>query len=153
MLIFGLGGGVSICEGVQHVVHPAPQTNVPVNYVVLGLAIVFEGAAWGVVLREFRKVKGPLGYLQAVRRSKDPATFTVLFEDTAALAGLVVALVGTTLGHLFHIPELDGAAPVMIGLIHCAVAAFLAFEAKGPLVGEGVVEVVQNRKRMRPVPS
>lgn len=138
VLIFGLGGGISLYEGVQHIIEPVHQTSVAINLVVLGLAIVFEGAAWWFAFREFRKVKGPLGYLQAVRRSKDPTTFTVLFEDTAALAGLVVALVGITLGHLLHVPELDGAASVVIGLILCAVAGFLAYEAKGLLIGEGV---------------
>jgi cation diffusion facilitator family transporter len=140
VLIFGLGGGISIYEGVHHVIHPVHQQSITINLVVLGLAIVFESAAWWIALREFRKVKGELGYIQAVRRSKDPTTFTVLFEDTAALAGLVVALVGITLGHLLNVPELDGAASVVIGLILCAVAAFLAYEAKGLLIGEGADE-------------
>jgi len=138
VLIFGLGGGVSIYEGVRHVAEPAQQANIAVNYVVLGLAMLFEGAAWWVAFKEFRKVKGPLGYLQAVRRSKDPTTFTVLFEDSAAMLGLLVAFVGVFFGHALGVPELDGAASVVIGLILCAVATFLAYESKGLLIGEGI---------------
>ena len=88
--------------------------------------------------REFLKVKGPLGYLEAIRESKDPTTFTVLFEDSAALLGLVTALVGVALGHALGIPQLDGIASVVIGLLLCVVAVFLAYESKGLLIGEGL---------------
>lgn len=138
VLIFGIGGGMSIYEGAKHVQHPERQTDPTINYVVLTLAFVFEGAAWLVAFRAFQKLKGPRSYLQAVRDSKDPTTFTVLFEDSAAMLGLVVAFLGIYFGHALDMPELDGLASVVIGLILCVVAGFLAYESKGLLIGEGV---------------
>lgn len=138
VLIFALGGGISIYEGVHHIAHPTPAGDLTIAYIVLGLAIVFEGFAWWIAFKEFRKVKGSRSYFQAVRQSKDPTTFTILFEDTAAMLGLVVALIGITLGKILGVPELDGIAAVVIGVILCGTAAFLAYEAKGLLIGEGV---------------
>ena len=96
VLLFALGAGVSIYEGVQHMLKPAPIHNPTVNYVVLALSLVFEGASWGVALRAFRAAKGDLSYWQAVRRSKDPPSFMVLFEDSAALIGIAIAALGTS---------------------------------------------------------
>lgn len=138
VLIFALGGGISVYEGILHIRHPEPVVNPLVNYVVLALAFVFEGGAWWIALREFRKSKGTAGYLAAVRASKDPTTFTVLFEDTAAMLGLLVAFLGIALGHSLGVPQLDGVASVVIGVILAAVAVFLAYECKGLLIGEGV---------------
>jgi cation diffusion facilitator family transporter len=138
VLIFGIGGGISIYEGLKHIQHPEAQTDPTINYVVLGFAFAFEGAAWFVAFREFRKLKGRRGYLQAVRESKDPTTFTVLFEDSAAMLGLIVAFLGVYFGHALGVPELDGTASVVIGIILCVVAAFLAYESKGLLIGEGI---------------
>jgi cation diffusion facilitator family transporter len=138
VLIFGIGGGISIYEGVKHIKEPEAQTNPTLNYVVLAFAFVFEGAAWYVAFREFKKVKGDLGFVRAVRESKDPTTFTVLFEDSAAMLGLIVAFVGVFLGHSLGIPELDGLASMIIGVILCGVASFLAYESKGLLIGEGL---------------
>lgn len=138
VLIFGVGGGVSIYEGFKHIHHPEKQSDPFINYVVLAFAAFFEGAAWFVAFREFGKVKGRRSYLQAVRESKDPTTFTVLFEDTAALLGLVVAFLGVFLGNALGVPELDGVASVTIGVLLCCVASFLAYESKGLLIGEGI---------------
>src|SRR5438105_2180844 len=99
LLIFALGAGVSMYEGIGHVLHPAAIRNPMVNYVVLALALVFESASWAVALKEFRVVKGQRGYFEAVRESKDPTMFIVLFEDTAALVGIVIALAGITASH------------------------------------------------------
>ncbi len=99
------------------------------NYLVLGLAVVFEGVSWTIALREFDQVKGRQGWLQAVRRSKDPTLFTVLFEDTAALLGLVIALVGLGLCQWLEMPVLDGVASVAIGLVLAGAAGFLAGNA------------------------
>jgi len=140
-LIFAVCGGISIYEGIKHIQEPAPSpadNNPIINYVVLALAFVFEGAAWWVALREFQKSKGDLGYFAAIRASKDPTTFTVLFEDTAAMLGLIVAFLGVFLGHAFDLPVLDGVASVVIGVILGLVAVFLAYESKGLLIGEGV---------------
>ncbi|MDX6806707.1 cation diffusion facilitator family transporter [Terrihabitans rhizophilus] len=143
LLVFALGAGVSIYEGVKHIMEPEPVTNPLINYVVLGLSILFEGYSWTVAFREFRSQKGRLGYVEAVRRSKDPTTFTVLLEDSAALAGLAIAFLGIWLGHTFGIPELDGVASVGIGLVLAATAVVLARETKGLLIGESASPEVQ----------
>ena len=136
IVIFALGAGVSIYEGVKHILHPRILTNAYINYIILGLAIVFECGSWWVAYREFRTSKGDMSFLEATRRSKDPALFTVLFEDTAALLGLIVALIGISLAQVLDVPELDGIASVVIGLILAATSGLLAYETKGLLVGE-----------------
>src|SRR3954466_1847374 len=88
LLVFALGAGVSIYEGIAHIRHPVEMTSPLVIYVVLALAMLFEGGSWWVALKDFRRVKGNRGWFQAIRESKDPTTFTVLFEDSAALVGL-----------------------------------------------------------------
>ncbi len=136
ILIFAVGAGVSIYEGVEKLKHPVPVHNAYVNYIVLGGAFVFEAGAWWIAFREFQRLKGPQGYLEAVHASKDPVVFTVLFEDTAAMIGITVAFFGIWLGEITDAPWMDGAASVVIGLILAAVAAILSYECKGLLVGE-----------------
>jgi cation diffusion facilitator family transporter len=136
LLIFGLGAGVSLYEGISHVIAPVPISNVIMNYVVLGLAFVFESMSWGVAIKEFRSTKGKRGYLEAVRQSKDPSMFMVLFEDTAALIGLTIAFVGIAASEALNRPVLDGVASIAIGVLLGVVAMFLAREAKGLLIGE-----------------
>ena len=136
ILIFGVGAGVSIYEGLQKVAEPHVVTNPVINYVVLGVAIVFEAGAWIVAFKEFRATKGRRGYWEAVRHSKDPALFTVLFEDTAAMLGLITALVGIALAQALDMPVLDGVASITIGAILALTAALLAWETKGLLIGE-----------------
>jgi cation diffusion facilitator family transporter len=143
VLIFGVGAGVSVVEGVAKIRNPHPVENIWVNYLVLGLALVFEGVVWIVALRAFHQVKGKLSWLRAVRQSKDPTVFTVLFEDTAAMLGLLVALIGLALGQWLDLPVLDGVASLVIGLILATTAAFLAFECQSLLTGEGVSPEVQ----------
>jgi len=92
ILIFAVGAGVSIYEGIHHIINPEPISNPMVNYIVLSLAIIFEGFSFTVALKAFAKVKGKWGYFEAVHRSKDPSLFVVLFEDFAATIGLFVAL-------------------------------------------------------------
>jgi len=136
ILIFAVGAGISVYEGVKHLLHPKPIENPQINYIVLALAMVFEGAAWFFAWKEFRKVKGGYGYIQAVQRGKDPSMFVVLFEDTAAMLGLVVAFLGIFLGQITGIPYFDGGASVVIGLILGATAIWLAYETHGLLIGE-----------------
>ncbi len=149
ILIFAVGAGVSIYEGVHRLLDPAPMEDVYLNYVVLGLAMLFEGAAWLMALREFSRAKGKWGYVEAVRRGKDPSIFVVLFEDSAALLGLVVAFVAVLLGQLTGVHYFDGAASIIIGLILGGTAAWLAYETKGLLIGESanpqVVEGIRKR--------
>ena len=136
ILIFALGGGISIYEGVQHLQHPKPIDKPLINYIVLGLAMLFEGAAWLFALREFTRAKGKWGYVEAVQRGKDPSLFVVLFEDTAAMLGLMVAFAGIALVDMTGILYFDGAASVIIGLILLGTAIWLAYETKGLLIGE-----------------
>ncbi|MGO4448582.1 cation diffusion facilitator family transporter [Phyllobacterium sp. TAF24] len=139
LLVFAVGAGVSFYEGLIHILEPEPVSNPIVNYVVLGFALLFEGISWTVALKEFRTMKGKLGYLEAVKQSKDPSVFTVLFEDTAALLGLIVAFVGISAAQLFNMPELDGVASIGIAIILGATAIFLARESKGLLIGESAL--------------
>src|SRR5690606_34316369 len=111
-------------------------------YVVLGFALVFEGWAWTVAWLEFKHSIGKGGLWQAVRGSKDPTIFTILFEDTAAMLGLIVALVGIFFAQYLGIPELDGVASVVIALILASVAVLLAIECKGLLIGESADPLV-----------
>ena len=136
ILIFAVGAGISIYEGIRHIQHPEPMQNIRLNFLVLGLAFVFEGAAWLFAFKEFSRAKGRLGYLQAVRDSKDPATFVVLFEDSAAMAGIIVAALGIWLAHATGLYWMDGAASVVIGLILATTAWLLAVETKDLLIGE-----------------
>jgi cation diffusion facilitator family transporter len=134
--IFAVGAGVSIYEGIRHTMHPRPIGNPQVNYIVLGLAMLFEGSAWLFAWRAFRQYKGDRGYLRAVHEGKDPSMFVVLFEDTAALLGLVVAFAGVLLSDLTGIQYFDGVASIIIGLILGATAAWLGYETKSLLIGE-----------------
>lgn len=138
ILIFAVGGGISIYEGIRHIQHPEPITDPAWNYVVLGFAIIVEGIAWTIALREFRSVKGSDRYLESIRTSKDPTTFTVLLEDSAAMLGLLTALIGIYFAHTLGVPAIDGAASIGVGLILAGVAVFLAYESKSLLIGESV---------------
>jgi cation diffusion facilitator family transporter len=137
ILIFAVGGGMSIYEGITHLLHPSPLGDPVWNYGVLAIALVFEGISWIVAYRQFSATQGQRGLWEAIQASKDPTVFTVLFEDSAALLGLVVALVGVFLGHRLSNPYFDGGASIIIGLILAVVAVLLAYESKGLLIGEG----------------
>jgi cation diffusion facilitator family transporter len=139
--IFGIGGGMSLYEGVAHIRHVAPEaihSNPTANYIVLAIALLVEGWSFSVAMREFWKAKGTLGPLQYIREAKDPSTYTVVLEDSAAMLGLLFAFLGVFFGHLFQNPYLDGVASIIIGLLLMCVAFVLAFETKGLLLGEGV---------------
>jgi cation diffusion facilitator family transporter len=136
LLIFSLGAGISFYEGVSHILDPVPISSPHVNYIVLVLAFLFEGASWIIAVREFDKQRGGLGYFEAATRSRDPTTFLVLFEDSAALVGIVIALVGTAASEWLAMPVLDGVASIGIALVLAVTAGFLANESKGLLLGE-----------------
>jgi len=146
--IFGIGGGMSIYEGILHIRHPNPLEDPMWNYIVLALAMVFESMSFTVAYRAFRSVKGDRRAISAIHHGKDPSLFTVLFEDTAALAGLVVAFVGVFLAHELDNPYFDGAASVVIGCILAVVAVWLAWESKGLLVGESADPALVDDIRM-----
>ena len=120
IMIFTVGAGVSIYKGIHHLLHPVAIQNPTINYVVLASALLFEGAAWYFALTEFTKAKGKWGYFEAVQRGKDPSIFVVLFEDSAAMLGILVALLGIFLTQITGNPYYDGIASVVIGLILAA---------------------------------
>ncbi|WP_375249177.1 cation diffusion facilitator family transporter [Sphingomonas sp.] len=154
MLIFALGAGISIYEGYLHILEPEPLRDPAVNYIVLGIAFVLEGGSWTLAMREFNATRGNAGWWKAIRASKDPAGFMVLFEDSAALAGLVLAAIGVWASHHFAEPRLDGAASIAIGALLAAVALLLAREAKGLLIGEsadaGLITTIRETLARRP---
>jgi len=136
LLIFAGGAGVSVYEGISHIRHPKPIDHVVVNYVVLGAAFLFEGTSWRVARREFRQAQGDMGWWEAIRRSKDPTTFVVLFEDSAALVGILIAALSIGLAVMLEEPRLDGIGSILIGIVLGIVAILLARESKGLLIGE-----------------
>ncbi len=144
ILIFALGAGVSLYGGIKHIIHPNELENPMINYIVLTLAIIFEGAAFFFALKEFKKVKGQLTYFEAVKRGKDPSMFVVLFEDGAALLGLVVAMIGIFLAQMTGNAIFDGIASVVIGLILAITAIWMAVETKGLLIGESADPAIVN---------
>ncbi len=138
VLIFGLGGGVSFFEGVQHLRHPEPMRDPAWNYRVLAAAALFEGVSFAISLHQFLKQAGATPFWEALHRSKDPTTYTVLAEDAAALVGLAIAALGIALGHRLDMPALDGAASLLIGVLLAGVAILLTWESRGLLIGEGI---------------
>jgi cation diffusion facilitator family transporter len=139
--IFGIGGGMSLYEGISHIRHVAPEAvhaDPTANYIVLAIALLVEGWSFSVAIKQFWKAKGSRSPWQFIKDSKDPSLYTVVLEDSAAMLGLIFAFLGVFFGHLFENPYLDGAASVAIGLLLMAVAFVLAFETKGLLLGEGV---------------
>lgn len=136
ILIFATGAGLSIFEGIEHIQHPGPIEDATIAYIVLGVSFVLEGGSWLTAMREFRRTQGNLGWWKAIRRSKDPSTFIVLFEDSAAMFGLVVAAAGVFLTHWTMNPLWDGTASIVIGVALAIVAFMLARESKGLLIGE-----------------
>lgn len=136
--IFALGGGLSVYKGIAHLNHPKPSADPFWNYVVLGCSFCFEGSTFLFGWKAFRIVKGNRGVLEAIHKSKDPASFMVVFEDSGALLGLAIAFLGLFLGHQLNNPYLDGVASIVIGLVLATMSFFLAYETKGLLIGEGV---------------
>jgi cation diffusion facilitator family transporter len=154
VLVFALGAGVSIYEGIIHMAAPEHAVSPLIAYGVLAIAFVLEGGSTFEAFKEFRAAKGSLGWVEAVQRSKDPPGFIVLLENGAAMAGIVVAAIGLGISQLTHDPRYDGAASVVIGIILGITALVLAYESKALLIGEaadpelvaGLRELVEKRK-------
>ncbi|UCC15304.1 MAG: cation diffusion facilitator family transporter [Gammaproteobacteria bacterium] len=136
ILLFAIGAGVSIYEGVHRLHAPEPVSSPIINYIVLGLAMIFEGGAWWVAYKEFNRIRGTRSWFRAVVEVKDPSILTVLMEDSAAMLGLMVAFVGIFLSDTLDMPMLDGVASIVIGCILAGAAALLAYETKALLIGE-----------------
>jgi cation diffusion facilitator family transporter len=149
VLIFGLGGGVTFVEGIAQIRSGEQVESLTLNFVVLGLAFLFEFASWVVALRAVQSDKGDQKFFKFVRYAKDPTKLTVFLESSAALIGIGIAALGIGLAQLLNIPELDGVASIMIGLLMCGVATVLIQESKGLLVGEAVVpDVAEELKKI-----
>ena len=152
ILIFAVGAGISIYEGIVHILNPREITKPIINYIVLGIAMIFESVPLYIAFKEFRRIKGKNGYIEAIKKGKDPTLFVVLFEDAAAMLGLIVAFIGIYLSTTTGILYFDGASSIIIGLILGLTAGVLAYETKGLLIGEsardsvidGIRRIVQN---------
>ncbi len=140
VLIFALGGGIALYEGIEHILHPRELKNVVWNYVVLIAAIIFEGSSLRIALKEFDKTRGNKSLIKELIDTKDSSTAAVVIEDTAALMGLVIALLSVFLGHITGIVYFDGAGSVLIGILLISVSFFFAVECKSLLIGEGLLE-------------
>ena len=149
VLVFSLGAGVSIYEGIIHLHYPHSTVSPLVAYIVLLVAFILDGWSTLEAYREFKATKGKLGWIEAIRRSKDPAAFIVLLENGAAMAGIVVAAVGLYLAELTANPFYDGAASIVIGVILGITAMLLAYESKGLLIGEAAdPEIVRGLREL-----
>ena len=136
LLVFALGAGVSIYQGVHRVIDPQPIEDPIVSEIVLAASFVFEGWSWGVSVRQFSKAKGKLGWYEAFVKSKDPPLFMVVFEDSAALIGIAIAAVGIALAAHFDMPLADGVSSILIGLVLACTSTLLLRESKSLLIGE-----------------
>ena len=149
IVIFAVGAGVSIYEGVHKIQEPTPVQSAHWNYLILGFAFVVEGGAWLIAWRAFDSTRGKRSMLAAVRASKDPSVFTVLLEDSAAMLGIVVAFLGIYLSEALDLPVLDGVASVLIGMILASAAIVLAQETKALLIGESAdPEILEEIKQV-----
>lgn len=156
--IFGIGGGMSLYEGVSHIrnVAPAAQMGDPtVAYIVLAISLFVESGSFTVAMKQFRQAKGARGARQFIKESKDPSLYTIVLEDTAAMLGLIFAFLGIFLGHMFNNAYLDGVASIAIGLLLMSVAWILALRTRGLLLGEGVNpnELADIRRRVESDPA
>jgi cation diffusion facilitator family transporter len=143
ILIFGLGGGLSIYHGIQFVLNPVEPGNLLINYIVLGVSLIFESISLGVALKEFNAVRGEMGWWKAIIISKDPSSFLVLFEDAAAVLGLVIVFTFMAIGHALDMPKLDGVASICVGVLLVAVSIVLGRESRSLLMGEGIAPETQ----------
>lgn len=145
ILIFGLGGALSIYQGIAHIREPEVMKDPIWNYVVLILSLIFEGTSFVIALKTFNQTRNGLGWWDAIIKSKDPSSFLVVFEDGAAVAGLLIVMVLMSLSHTLDIPELDGLASVIVGLLLVFVSFILARESRSLLMGEGIASETRQR--------
>jgi cation diffusion facilitator family transporter len=154
ILIFATGAGLSVYEGVTHLRDPEPPQDATVAYIVLIVSLALEGGSWWTAMRAFSKGKGDQGWWEAIRRSKDPPAFIVLFEDSAAMAGLIIAGIGIWLSHVTGDGRWDGIASIAIGAVLGVVAVLLARESKELLIGERaspeLIEAIRSGIATRP---
>ena len=138
VFIFGVGGGMSVYEGLTHITHPTTIQDAKWSYIVLGSSAVFESISWYFGWKAFSKERRGRGVIEVIHSTKDPTSFSVLLEDSAALLGLAVASLGIFLSQSLHQPYFDGGASIVIGLLLCGIATVMVYESRGLLIGEGV---------------
>jgi cation diffusion facilitator family transporter len=138
MLIFGLGGGISIVTGVFHIIHRTTAESSWWSYAVLAAAAVFETISLYFGVKEIRAERRGRGVIETIRRTKDPSAFAVVIEDTAALIGIALAFLGLFLSSRLQAPWIDGAFSIAIGALLCGVALIMVHESMGLLIGEGM---------------
>lgn len=138
ILIFGLGGGISIYQGIIHVINPEPLGNPKLSYIVLLLSLLFEGTSLIIAIKAFNRIRDGLSWWDAIVKSKDPSNFLILFEDSAAVIGLLIVGICLYLNQHLHMPVLDGVASLLVGLVLIGVSAILARESRSLLMGEGI---------------
>jgi cation diffusion facilitator family transporter len=149
VLIFAIGGGMSFYEGIAHLQHPSPMGDPTMSYIVLILAMIFEGGALFFAMKSFNQERRGKSFWRAIQVSKDPSSFAIILEDAAALIGLLVALAGVYFGHTLNNPYLDGAASIVIGLLLTTIAIVMAYESKALLIGESAEpEVIQSIRQI-----
>jgi cation diffusion facilitator family transporter len=149
MVLFALGAGVAIYEGIEKVLDPHPLRDVFWIYAVLVVALVLEGYSMLKAVAEFNARRKPsgLGFIAALRASKDPSLFAIVLEDAAALTGLVIALIGTLFADLGAYETADGIASILIGCVLGVVAIFMSSEIRSLIVGEAASRAVQDGLR------
>jgi len=145
ILIFGLGGGLSIYQGILHIRHAEPLGNPTWNYAVLGFSLIFDGGSFLIAIKEFNKARGELSFWKAIIQSKDPSSFLVLFEDGAAVLGLFIVFILMVINDAYNMPALDGIASILVGLLLVFASVILARESRSLLMGEGIAPETQKK--------
>ncbi len=145
ILIFGLGGGLSIYQGILHIRNAQQLGDPSWNYAVLGFSLIFDGGSFLIAIKEFNKARGDLSFWKAIIQSKDPSTFLVLFEDGAAVLGLFIVFILMLCSHAYNLPALDGVASILVGLLLVFASLILARESRSLLMGEGIAPETQQK--------
>lgn len=143
ILIFSLGGGLSIYQGILHIKNTEQLRDPTWNYIVIGLSIIFEGTSLVIAAKEFNKTRGNLSFWKAIVESKDPSSFLVLFEDSASVLGLIIVFIMMQCSHAFDMPFLDGVASILVGCLLIFASLILARESRSLLMGEGIAPETQ----------
>ena len=136
LLVFALGAGVALYEGISHLGHPVPTEQPAIAFAILGVALVLEGWSLITAIRAFNRVRGEKSWLRAIYDSKDTTTLSVMLEDAAAVCGLIVAAAGIGLELLTGDPVWDAVASIVIGLLLAVVAMTLLVKVKHLLIGQ-----------------
>ena len=145
ILIFGLGGGLSIYQGILHIRNAEPLGDPTWNYAVLGFSLIFDGGSFLIAVKEFNKARGDLSFWKAIIQSKDPSSFLVLFEDGAAVLGLFIVFILMVINDAYNMPALDGIASILVGLLLVFASLILARESRSLLMGEGIAPETQKK--------